>query len=127
MRLWCRGMVLLGLVAALFAFSVLVPGRPDPGAAQALTAGPVRPPSGQSHLSRAEAVRSASGGAPSPVHAQLTDYRTATALLGEGADPAVGPATVVWLVTVFHPQEYTVILNGTDGTVIDSCLGCQPH
>jgi hypothetical protein len=109
----------------MFVVSVLVPGRRDPAAP--LPPARVQPPAGQSHLTRSQALASASRGAADPVAATLMDYRSAAAALGEGPDPGVGPATLVWVVTVSSPEEYTVILNGSNGTVIDSCIGCVPR
>lgn len=113
------------LVPAMFVVSVLVPGRNDLVAA--LPPVPVQPPPGRTHLTRSQAVASASGGMADPAAATLMDYQSAAAALGEGPDPGVAPATVVWVVTVRYPEEYTVILNGSDGTVIDSCIGCAPR
>jgi len=53
------------------------------------------------------------------------DYRSAAALLGEGPDPRLSPVAPVWVVTVYQPRQYTVILNGVNGLVIDSCMGCR--
>ena len=124
-RRWWRWALPGLLVPAMFVISVLVPGRNDLVAP--LPPVPVQPPPGQTHLTRSQAVASASGGMADPAVATLMDYRSAVAALGEGPDPRVGPATVVWVVTVSSPQEYTVILDGSNGTVIDACIGCVPR
>jgi hypothetical protein len=91
------------------------------------TAGPrtFAPPRGHRTLTEAQAVDAAAGRAGVPAAARLMDYESAATLLGEGPDPRRAPSTPVWLVTVEGPQGFTVVLNGTDGTVIDSCIGCQ--
>lgn len=112
---WGYSVVLAG---AIVAASVVLPGRPLPAQTFA-------PPPGQTHLTESQALDSARGGAAYPAAARLMDYRSAAALLGEGADPKLAPATEVWVVTVYQPQQFTVILNGANGTVIDSCIGCR--
>ena len=115
MRRW----MLSGLLAvALLALSVVLPGAPT---APPSPASPATPPS---PLSRAQAVAAAENGGAEPATARLVSYRSAAQLLGRAPDPAEDPGTQVWLVTVLQPQTYTVILDRSDGRVIDSCLKC---
>lgn len=109
----------MALAGAVLAASVVAPGRPVPTRT-------FSPPPGQDHLTESQALDSARGGAATPAAARLMDYRSAAALLGEGANPKLPPGATVWVVTVYQPQQYTVILNGANGTVIDSCMGCRP-
>ena len=83
------------------------------------------PPRGHRTLTETQAVDAAAGRPGAPAAARLMDYESAATLLGEGPDPRRAPSTPVWLVTVDGPQSYTVVLNGVDGTVIDSCIGCR--
>lgn len=82
------------------------------------------PPRGQPTLTEAQAVNAAAGRPGAAGAARLMDYKSAATLMGEGPDPRRAPSTPVWLVTVEGQQSYTVVLNGADGTVIDSCIGC---
>lgn len=119
MRLLLRLAAAMAIGIGMLALSVVVPGSP--------TAGPTlpSPPPGLSHLTEHQAIESATGGAPSKADAQLMDYSAAAALLGGGPDPRIDPAAEVWLVTVYRPQTFTVILDSVDGSVIDSCIGCR--
>ena len=107
------------LATVLLCASVVLPGTPS---------GPGRmvPPPGQANLTRSQAIAAASGSARagSPARAALMDYGPATGLVGVGSDPRLAPSTPVWVVTVYRPQQYTVILDGTSGTVLSSCIGC---
>ncbi|HYR61779.1 MAG TPA: hypothetical protein VET24_03990 [Actinomycetota bacterium] len=106
------------MAGAILAASVVLPGRPVP-------ARTFLPPQGETHLTESQALDSARGGAALPAAARLMDYRSAAALLGEGPDPRLSPVAPVWVVTVYQPRQYTVILNGVNGLVIDSCMGCR--
>lgn len=113
-----RWSVSFAVAGVVLAASVVAPGRADPSRT-------FSPPPGQSHLTESQALDSARGGTATPAAARLMDYRTAAALLGEGANPQLPPGATVWVVTVYQPQQYSVILNGANGTVIDSCMGCR--
>jgi hypothetical protein len=105
------------LAVAILVFSVVLPGAP--------TREPLRPPPGLSHLTETQAITSARGASGGRAAARLMDYGSAAALLGGGADPAIDPTAPVWVVTVYRPTTFTVILDSVDGAVIDSCIGCR--
>ncbi|HLI58017.1 MAG TPA: hypothetical protein VKY26_13415 [Actinomycetota bacterium] len=115
--LWLAAAVAVAM--AMLAMSVVLPGTP--------TVAPrfPSPPPGMSHLTEQQAIESATGGHKTRADAQLMDYSAATAMLGEGPDPKIDPTAEVWLVTVYRPATFTVILDSVDGSVIDSCLGCR--
>lgn len=99
--------------------SVVAPGQPD-------GAGRLVPPSGQANLTRSQAIAAARGSARAggPATAALMDYGPATGLVGVGSDPRLAPSTQVWVVTVYQPQQYTVILDSANGSVLSACIGC---
>jgi hypothetical protein len=107
------------LALVITGVSVVLPGQPD---------GPRRlvPPPGQANLTRSQAIAAASAStrAGGPARAALMDYGPATGLVGVGSDPRLAPSTPVWVVTVYRPQQYTVILDGASGAVLNSCMGC---
>jgi hypothetical protein len=110
--------VAFGLAVGMLGLSVVLPGQ------AAAPPAPLRPPTGLSHLTRTQAVTTA-GATGGAADARLMDYESAAALLGEGPNPAVDPTEAVWVVTVTRPSTFTVILNGVNGAVIDSCVGCR--
>ena len=103
------------------------------------------PVSASSYLTRdavvAEAARTHVVGT---AHALQTTYSNAAALLGESPNPAVDPATEVWVVTLTAPQgqhytfdvapgappqtptTYSAIYDAANGGTIDDCTGCKP-
>lgn len=108
----------LTLAAAMLAISVVLPGTPAPTL-------PPLPPPGTSRLTRVQAVESATGSVTARAAAKLMDYRSATVLLRESAQPGIDPSLEVWVVTLTRPTPITVILDSTTGTVIGSCVGCH--
>lgn len=115
--LWFAAAVALAM--SMLAVSVVMPGTP------AVAPTYPSPPPGLSHLTQHQAIESATGGHTSKADAQLMAYSSATAMLGEGPNPKIDPTAEVWLVTVYHPQTFSVILDSVDGLVIDSCIGCR--
>jgi hypothetical protein len=110
--------VALGL--AIMAVSVVVPGRPP-------SAPPSPPalPGPANHLSAAQAIRDARGPSKGTAAAREMSYGLAAALMGAGTDPAIDPGARVWLVTISGPTTFTVIVSGTDGSIVDACIGCR--
>jgi hypothetical protein len=108
----------LGLT--MVAMSVVVPGRPPPPP-------PPPPPlvGPANHLSEAQAVRDARGRSKGTAAAREMSYGSAAALMGAGPDPAIDPGARVWLVTISGPTTFTVIVSGTDGSIVDACIGCR--
>ncbi|GAC1367647.1 MAG: hypothetical protein NVSMB32_12690 [Actinomycetota bacterium] len=112
---WWLSFVLAGLILV---GSVVLPGHPDPGAT------PPPPAAGQDLLTRSQALGSARSDPREPAAARLMDYRSAAGLVGIEPNPQRSPAAEVWVVTVYQPQRYTVILDGSTGAVLNSCMGC---
>lgn len=113
MRRWILSSLLAVVILML---SVVLPAPPAPTSPA--------PPAPSGPLSRTEAVSVAESGSAEPATARLISYRGAAQLLGRAPDPAEDPSAQVWLVTVQQPETYTVILDESDGRLIDSCLEC---
>lgn len=107
------------------------------------------PVSCQPCLSRDQAIadaRSFSGASTGTAHAKLMNYQAAAQVVGEAPTAIVDPNTQVWVVTIFArpndfiagsqpggpnpnasaspPTNFTLIMDGSNGSVIDTCSPC---